>query len=52
MKLLAEIEGKLATFHMLQKLQAQSEDGPDLISQALATIDKVKALVKEGSIGN
>ena len=51
-KLLAEIEGKLATFHMLQKLQDQSEDGPDLISQALATIDKVKALVKEGSIGN
>ena len=61
MKLLADIEGKLAAFRLLTSLQTQaasapgpsgsSHSGQSLISQAIPVIEKVKALVKDGSIG-
>ena len=59
LKLLADIEGKLAAFRLFQRFQGtalslaegQSNDVPDLISQALAMVDRVRALVQEGAIG-
>ncbi len=51
LKLLAGIEGKLATLRLLQRVQGEPTDGSDLISQALSVIDQVKALVNDGAIG-
>ena len=59
LKLLADIEGKLAAFRIFQSFQGpalslakgQSADAPDLISQAITMVDKVRVLVQEGAIG-
>lgn len=50
-RLLADVEGKLGAFRMLQALGGGAPANPDLISQALDIIEKVKSLVKEGGIG-
>ena len=49
--LLENIEGKIAAFRMLLSLRSRPSEVPDLIPQALALVEKVRALVKEGSIG-
>ena len=51
LKLVGDIESKLAAFRMLLTLQRQSADGPDLISLAFPVIEKVKTLVRDGGIG-
>ena len=58
LKLLGEIEGKLAAFRLLLSLPGPASSSPkgqsnvvdELISQALPVVEKVKGLVKEGGI--
>ena len=49
--LLENIEGKIAAFRMLLSFQSRPDELPDLIPRALTLVEKVRALVKEGSIG-
>ena len=57
LKLVEEIESKLAAFRLLLTMQNppeglnQTEGGAVLLSQALSVIEKVKALVGQGGIG-
>lgn len=50
-ELLENIEGKIAGLQLLLSLQGRSSEVSDLIPRALALVEKVRALVKEGSIG-
>ena len=59
MKLVGEVEGKLAAFRLLFSLQQPAPSlptgdpsvVPDLIFQAFSVVDKVKTLVANGAIG-
>ena len=53
LKLLSDIEGKIAAFRLLLSLQPPPNgDGvPGIVSQALRIVEKVKALVKDGNVG-
>ena len=51
LKLLEEVEAKLAAFRLLQSLRGRSADGPELIGRARTIMDKVKTVVREGGIG-
>ena len=51
LKLLEDIESKLAAFRLLQALQGQPGSAMDLVALALPIIEKVKSLVSAGSIG-
>ena len=51
LKLLADIEGKLAAFGLLGALSADSAAISELLSQGTQLIQKLKVLVAEGSIG-
>ena len=51
LKLLADIEGKLAAFGLLGALSADSGSISDLISQGTQLIEKLKVLVAGGALG-
>ena len=51
LKLLADIEGKLAAFGLLGALSADSGSISDLISQSTQLIEKLKVLVAGGALG-
>lgn len=51
LKLLGEIEGKVAAIRMLLSFQGDSDGTAALLSQGLELLEKVKALVNEGRIG-
>ena len=51
LKLVEDLEGKMAAFRLLKSLGRMPAGGPDLISEALPIIEKVKSLVEEGGIG-
>ena len=51
LKLLGDLEGKLATFRMLVEFQDRSGEVPDLISRAYPIIEMARGLVNDGSIG-
>jgi len=51
LKLLEEIEGKLAAIGLLRGLEIDLPGGEELLSKAQPLIDKVKGLVGEGKIG-
>ncbi len=51
LKLLGEIEGKVAAIRMLLSFQGDSDGTAALLLQGLELLEKVKALVNEGRIG-
>ena len=51
LKLLSNIEGKIAAFRLLLSLRPEASAIADLVPQALSVVAKVRALVQDGSIG-
>ena len=51
LKLLGDIEAKLAAFRMLLSGSGPPSGGSDLLSQALSLVEKVRVLARDGGIG-